>query len=90
MLSMITPPVRSLVALVAVLAAVTLVASCGTSAAPASPPPASTPTTTGRTDASGTVWLCRPGLADDPCLSNLTTTVVRADGKRSVERVRPT
>jgi hypothetical protein len=35
------------------------------------------------------VWLCRPGLADNPCLANLTTTVVRADGKKSVLRVAP-
>ena len=29
---------------------------------------------------SNTVWLCRPGLADNPCESDLTTTVVSADG----------
>src|ERR1039458_3676212 len=33
-----------------------------------------------RTDAAGTVWLCRPGLADDPCAGNLDTSVVSADG----------
>lgn len=35
---------------------------------------------------AGTVWLCRPGLANDPCLSDLTTTVVERDGKTSIER----
>lgn len=30
------------------------------------------------------VWLCRPGAAADPCVSSLTTTVVRASGATSV------
>ena len=30
------------------------------------------------------MWLCRPGMADDPCTSSLTTTVVQASGARSV------
>jgi hypothetical protein len=33
---------------------------------------------------SATVWLCRPGLANDPCTSSLTTTVVSATGARTV------
>ncbi len=37
-----------------------------------------------------TVWLCRPGLADDPCASALTLTSVAANGKRSVEKAAPT
>jgi Protein of unknown function (DUF3089) len=37
-------------------------------------------------DASGTVWLCRPGLASNPCISNLTTTVVGPNGATSVQR----
>jgi hypothetical protein len=32
------------------------------------------------------VWLCRPGLVQDPCTGDLTATVVRADGSTSVER----
>lgn len=40
-------------------------------------------------DRSGTVWLCRPGLAADPCASNLTTTVIARDGASRVERARP-
>jgi hypothetical protein len=35
-----------------------------------------------------TVWLCKPGLAKNPCLAPLTTTLVDADGPAGVERVR--
>jgi hypothetical protein len=38
--------------------------------------------------AARTVWLCKPGLADNPCLDSQTTTVVEADGSTSVERTR--
>jgi hypothetical protein len=38
---------------------------------------------------SSTVWLCRPGLSDNPCASNLTTTVVRANGTTYIQRSRP-
>jgi hypothetical protein len=37
-----------------------------------------------QTDAAGTVWLCRPGLASDPCAGNLSSTVVTASGQRTV------
>jgi DUF3089 family protein len=43
--------------------------------APSVPPP--------RTDAAGTVWLCRPGLADDPCAGDLDATAVAANGLTS-------
>lgn len=33
-----------------------------------------------------TVWLCRPGLAHDPCAADRTATVVRADGTTRTER----
>ncbi len=36
-----------------------------------------------------TVWLCRPGLADDPCSSSLATTVVGASGASSIVNARP-
>ena len=39
--------------------------------------------------ASSTVWLCRPGLSDDPCTSSLATTVVRANGSTEVQLDRP-
>jgi Protein of unknown function (DUF3089) len=37
-------------------------------------------TTTSRPAASRTVWLCRPGQAGNPCLTNLATTVVEPNG----------
>ncbi len=64
----------------AVALAATL-AGCGgskhpatTSAAPANP----------NRDAWGTVWLCRPGLSDNPCAGALTTTEIAPDGTRTV------
>lgn len=42
-------------------------------------PPGGSTTTTG-TAASGTVWLCRPGLSPDPCLPTGNTAVVAANG----------
>ncbi len=39
--------------------------------------------------ATSTVWLCRPGLADDPCTAPLTATVVRSDGSRTVQTAEP-
>lgn len=38
---------------------------------------------------SGTVWLCRPGAADDPCTASLRTTVVTATGSTSVSQPKP-
>ena len=35
-----------------------------------------------------TVWLCKPGLAENPCLASLTTTVIGADGQEHARRVR--
>jgi DUF3089 family protein len=39
--------------------------------------------------AAATVWLCRPGLARDPCRSSLTATVVPGSGATSVQPARP-
>jgi hypothetical protein len=47
---------------------------------------ATTATSSPGPDASGTVWLCRPGLATNPCISNLTTTVVGPTGTTSVQK----
>src|SRR5258707_14477870 len=33
---------------------------------------------------SGTVWLCRPGVADDPCETSTASTAVTADGSTQV------
>jgi len=38
-----------------------------------------------RTDAAGTEWLCRPGVADDPCTADLTATVLPAAGPPTVQ-----
>ena len=38
---------------------------------------------------SSTVWLCRPGLSNNPCTKNLTTTVVRHNGTSTVQRAAP-
>jgi len=46
-------------------------------------PPPATP------DAAGTVWLCRPGLANDPCTADLDTTVVEGDGRVHVQASSP-
>jgi hypothetical protein len=48
------------------------------------------PRTVKAQDRSGTVWLCRPGLAANPCISDLTATVIARDGTRRVLRARPT
>ncbi len=36
-----------------------------------------------------TVWLCKPGMADNPCAGDLSATVLAPDGKVSVERPVP-
>lgn len=46
-------------------------------------------TTTSAPAASGTVWLCRPGEAGNPCLTNLATTVVEPSGATHVVRAQP-
>src|SRR5580693_8778960 len=40
------------------------------------------------TKAERTVWLCKPGLANDPCTAPLTTTVVQTDGDTGVEKAK--
>ncbi len=42
------------------------------------------PATVPQTDAAGTVWLCRPGLANDPCAGDISTTSVTATNDRTV------
>jgi hypothetical protein len=39
--------------------------------------------------ASKTVWLCRPGQADDPCTSDLASTTVSADGSAQTAPAAP-
>jgi hypothetical protein len=40
------------------------------------------------TASAKTVWLCKPGLAANPCGRSLTTTAVSADGSLAIERAR--
>src|SRR3954453_9584846 len=73
--------------LLAVLSAVVAMTACSGRGAPRTlpPPPVSSASTSATTSPAGeTVWLCRPGHRPNPCLSNLATTVVAADGTRSV------
>jgi hypothetical protein len=39
--------------------------------------------------ASGTVWLCKPGLASNPCLSDETATIETGSGFNFVEHAKP-
>jgi hypothetical protein len=39
--------------------------------------------------AARTVWLCRPGLVDDPCTANLDSTAVTANGSSTVVPAAP-
>ena len=48
-----------------------------------------TTTTAGANVSSDTTWLCRPGLADDPCTSDLDSTSVSADGTKLVRDAAP-
>jgi hypothetical protein len=68
------------------LAASLLAAACSSAAtSPASSPPGS-----GQAAATSTVWLCLPGMPDDPCQQSLTTTAVTATGATSVSSPKPT
>jgi hypothetical protein len=67
-----------------VLGALALVGLAGAVATPAA---AATRTTA--TTASTTVWLCRPGQADDPCTSDLSSTTVSADGSTETVAASP-
>jgi hypothetical protein len=48
-----------------------------------------TSTSAARQSTSGTVWLCRPGGAPDPCDAEVDATVVPAAGSRTVQLLRP-
>ena len=55
----------------------------------ASVSPTPDPTATASPVPDDTVWLCKPGLAADPCEGNLDATVVDAAGKSAVEPAAP-
>jgi hypothetical protein len=51
------------------------------------PAPMPTASAAGRTDYSVPAnWLCRPGLANNPCEVNIDATIVEADGSITVEK----
>jgi Protein of unknown function (DUF3089) len=50
---------------------------------------AASPAARSATDRWGTKWLCRPGLADDPCRADLSATAVLPSGKLVVTHPAP-
>ena len=68
------------------LAATLLAAACS----PAATSSSSWPTSSGQASATSTVWLCKPGMSNDPCINSLATTAVTATGARSVSSPKPT
>jgi hypothetical protein len=69
-----------------------LLSGCGAgaatpSAAVTAPPAGLRPLPT--LDPASIVWLCRPGLADNPCTADLTATVAEADGSTHLESPSP-
>jgi hypothetical protein len=82
---------QATVGVVLAACAVLLISACSSSSKSAAPPStvASTPTTAHGAAASTTtvtatkgttVWVCRPGLANNPCNGDQTATVVKSDG----------
>jgi Protein of unknown function (DUF3089) len=72
---------RALVPLLGALAV--LAAGCG-GGQKATTTTATTTTSAAAPAKSGTVWLCFPGKAPDPCSSSLATTEIHADGSKTV------
>lgn len=78
-----------------------LVAGCGSQGGvrdPTAAPSPLSPTQPGSPTASPlplrpvdqpTLWLCRPGMADNPCEGGLDSTVINADGSRTDEPFEP-
>jgi hypothetical protein len=65
------------------LAAALLTASCSSA----------TTTSTGASrsaPAASTVWLCKPGMPDNPCVQSLATTAITATGATSISSPKPT
>ena len=77
--------VRALVGAAVVCLAVTAVATTAGAAPSGARALAASPSASGMS----TVWLCRPGLAKNPCTAPLTTTVVRPNGSWSIQTSRP-
>ena len=81
-------PAAGLWKLAAIAVSGVVLAGCSAKSKPAAEPSGRL-TGSVPSDRAGTVWLCRPGLASDPCASNLTATVVARDGTTRIEQARP-
>ena len=80
-----TTPAETTVAPAAPQIAAAAPAPAAAPAAPAAPPAPTEPTS--RTDfAKAENWLCRPGLASNPCEVNIDATIIKADGSTTVEK----
>lgn len=74
--------------LAATLAAgLAMVGACSSGRAASNPP--TNRTSSPASSSAHTTWLCRPGLADDPCTSSTAATVVTATGATSAQPVVP-
>lgn len=88
-------PSRPTFAFVLAVAACAGASGCGGSHRPAAATSSTTTTisapapTVGPRDRWGTSWLCRPGLAGNPCASNDAATVVDPGGKTRTEPAAP-
>jgi hypothetical protein len=78
---MVNRPVRGRLLAVSVVLSVVAVLLTACSSGSSSPPAAASP--------SQTVWLCRPGTANDPCQANLDATVVNPDGTHVPQSAKP-
>ncbi len=67
------------------LSASLLAASCSSPATQATTPAGGS----GSASAASTVWLCKPGIPDDPCTQSLQTTVVSPTGAISANSPKP-
>jgi hypothetical protein len=77
-------------AVAAGLLVATLTASCSSTATATSATTSTSASGSGSAPATSTVWLCLPGMTDDPCQQSLATTAVTATGARSVSSPKPT
>jgi hypothetical protein len=75
---------RFAAAVAGLLAASLLAASCSSTATATAPAGG-----TGSASAASTVWLCKPGIPDDPCTQSLQTTVVSPAGAISTSSPKP-
>ena len=67
-----------------------VLAGCGSSSpSPSSGASGSSTSTSTSGSSASTVWLCLPGMADDPCTQSMETTVVNPTGARSVSTPEP-